>query len=62
MVKARIIKLTDTIGDILLINLDDISYIKQDLNKLSIKFKNSMEEYKFTDLSEESIKELIKLL
>lgn len=62
MVKARNIKLVDKVGDITVINLDDISYMRQDLDTVSVKFKGNKDEYKFTDLTEESIEELFKLI
>lgn len=62
MVKARNIKLVDKVGDITVINLDDISYMRQDLDTVSVKFKNNKDEYKFTDLTDESIEELFKLI
>lgn len=58
----KIWKITDIIGDIILINWDDISYIRTDgTNTLKIKFKNINGEHYFDHIPQEEMEKITSL-
>ena len=62
MAKSKFLKLIDITGDIILINLDDVSFISTELEKtVRIKFKGSDEVIHFKDIIEESIDAVLQL-
>lgn len=63
MTKNKMLKLEDIVGDVVYINLDDISYLETDelSNTVKIKFKNTVDEHKFTDITTMCIDSIKKL-
>lgn len=63
MTKNKMLKLEDIVGDVVYINLDDISYLETDelSSSVKIKFKNTVDEHKFTDITTMCIDSIKKL-
>ncbi len=63
MTKSKMLKLEDIVGDVVYVNLDDISYmeIEELSNTVKIKFKNTVDEHKFTDITTMCIDSIKKL-
>ena len=53
MTKNKMLKLEDIVGDVVYVNLDDISYLETDelASTVKIKFKNTVDEHKFKDIT-----------
>lgn len=61
MTKTKILKITDIVGDTIIINLEDISYIRTDTDKLKVKFKGTDGEYHFDHIPKEEMEKVIAL-
>lgn len=58
----KILKITDIIGDTILINMDDVSYIRTDgADTLKIKFKNINGEHYFDHIPQEEMEKITSL-
>ena len=64
MTKSKMLKLEDIVGDVVYVNLDDISYMETDetTHTVKIKFKNTVDEHKFTDITTTCIEYIKRLL
>lgn len=62
MTKSKILKITDIVGDTILINMDDVSYIRTDgTDTLKIKFKNINGEHYFDHIPKEEMEKITSL-
>lgn len=62
MAKSKFLKLIDITGDVVLVNLDDVSFVSVELGKtVRIKFKGSDEILHFENIIEESIDAVYRL-
>lgn len=62
MAKSKTLKLVDITGDVVIVNLDDVSFISTELEStVRIKFKGSDEVFRFEKIIQESIDKLFDL-
>ncbi len=58
MTKSKTLKITDIVGDVIIINLDDVSYIRTDTDRLIVKFKNINGEHHFDHIPKEEMEKV----
>lgn len=59
---CSVLKITDIVGDTILINMDDVSYIRTDgTDTLKIKFKNINGEHYFDHIPKEEMEKITSL-
>ena len=54
------VKIEDIVGDVVYLNLEDISFIATDLDKVIVRFKGNPHEHTFDSITDECLEELKK--
>lgn len=61
MTKGKTLKITDIVGDTIIINLEDVSYIRTDTDRLKVKFKGIDGEHHFDHIPKEEMEKVTAL-
>lgn len=56
----NLLKFEDIVGDVIYINMEDVSFIKTNIDSVIVKFKNNENEHHFDKIKNEGIEKIRK--